>query len=133
MGKQMVEQERAKGHLRVVRVTAKVILGLFVSPSSVRLFTNPALPTIHDGQEIPAYLRPVLQAAAKHLLHHLYGCEGLRWGTCFADLEERVVQSCHSLGREMLKQALQQQADQAVPEPLRSCPSRGGPTKPRSQ
>jgi hypothetical protein len=28
MGKQMVEQERAKGHLRVVRVTAQVILGL---------------------------------------------------------------------------------------------------------
>src|SRR5436190_19147296 len=27
MGRQMVEQERAKGHLRVVRFTAKVILG----------------------------------------------------------------------------------------------------------
>jgi hypothetical protein len=29
MGKQMVEQERAKVHLRMVRVIAKVILGPF--------------------------------------------------------------------------------------------------------
>ena len=26
--------------------------------------------------DIPAHLRPVLQAAAKNLLHHLYGCDG---------------------------------------------------------
>ena len=30
MGRQMVEQEWAKGHLRAVRVTAKVILGPFL-------------------------------------------------------------------------------------------------------
>jgi hypothetical protein len=30
IGKQMVEQERAKVHLRILRVTAKVILGPFL-------------------------------------------------------------------------------------------------------
>jgi hypothetical protein len=81
--------------------------------------------------DVPAHLRPVLHAAAKNLLHHLYGAEGLPWGTRFSDLEEMVVQLCRSLGSELLQQALQRQAHQAVPEPLQHCPSCGRPTAAR--
>src|SRR6185437_8783837 len=44
MGRQMVEQERAKGHLRAVRVTPKVILGPSRSHRylCVRTRTHPA-------------------------------------------------------------------------------------------
>ncbi len=75
--------------------------------------------------EIPAHLRPVLQAAAKNLLHHLYGPEGPAWGTRFAEMEQVVKQLSNYLGTELLQQALQRQADQPVPPPLRHCPSCG--------
>jgi NADH pyrophosphatase NudC (nudix superfamily) len=80
---------------------------------------------------VPAHLRPVLQAAAKNLLHHLYGSEGPAWGTRFADLEQAVKQLSDFLGTELLQQALQRQAHQPVPEPLRHCPSCGRPTQAR--
>jgi hypothetical protein len=79
--------------------------------------------------EIPVDLRPVLQAAAKNLLHHLYGPEGPPWGTSFADLEELAVQISHTLGSEVLRQALRRQADRPVPEPSRLCPTCGRPTQ----
>jgi hypothetical protein len=81
--------------------------------------------------EIPAHVRPVLQATAKNLLHHLYGPQGLPWGTSFSDLEELVVQLSQVLGSELLDQALQRQAEQALPQPLQHCPSCGRPTQPR--
>jgi hypothetical protein len=81
--------------------------------------------------EIPAPLRPVLQATAKNLLHHLYGPEGLPWGTSFADLEELVVQLSRILGSELFHQALQRQAEQPLPQPLQHCPSCGRPTEAR--
>src|SRR5436309_14850129 len=86
--------------------------------------------TATPAAELPAHLRPVLQAAAKNLLHHLYGPQGPPWGTPFADLEELVVQLSDTLGSELLHQALQRQAEQPVPEPLRHCPSCGRPTRP---
>jgi hypothetical protein len=79
--------------------------------------------------EIPAHLRPVLQAAAKNLLHHLYGPEGPAWGTRFAEMEQVVKQLSNYLGTELLQQALQRQANQPVPEPLRCCPGCGRPTE----
>jgi len=82
--------------------------------------------------EIPTALRPVLEATAKNLLHHLYGSEGLPWGTSFADLEELVVQLSHVLGSQLLQQALQRQADRPLPDSLQTCPSCGRPTDPRS-
>ena len=81
--------------------------------------------------EIPAHLRPVLQATAKNLLRHLYGSEGLPWGTRFADLEEVVVLLCRTLGSELFHQALKRQAEQPVPAPLQHCPSCGRPTQTR--
>jgi hypothetical protein len=81
--------------------------------------------------EIPAHLHPVLQAAAKNLLHHLYGPDGPAWGTSFAQMEDAVVQLSHYLGSELLQQALQRQASQPVPAPLQCCPTCGRPTDPR--
>jgi hypothetical protein len=80
---------------------------------------------------IPAHLYPVLEAAAKNLLHHLYGSEGPAWGTSFAEMEEVVVQLSHHLGSELLQQALQRQASQPVPAPLQHCPCCGRPTDAR--
>jgi hypothetical protein len=73
----------------------------------------------------------VLQAAAKNLLHHLYGPQGPPWGTGFADLEQLVGPLSNYLGTELLQQALQRQANQPVPEPLRHCPGCGRPTRAR--
>ncbi|MGH7441131.1 MAG: hypothetical protein ACREKE_00505 [bacterium] len=72
--------------------------------------------------DIPANLRPVLQATAKNLLHHLYGPEGPPWGTSFGELEEVVVQLSRILGSELLSQSLQRQAAQTAPQPLQHCP-----------
>jgi hypothetical protein len=83
--------------------------------------------------EIPPRLRPVLQAAAKNLLHHLYGTDGPPWGTSFSDLEELIVQLSRVLGSELLHQALQRQAEQPIPQPLQHCPRCGGPTQPRDR
>jgi hypothetical protein len=81
--------------------------------------------------EIPAHLRPVLQAAAKNVLHHLYGSQGPAWGTSFADMEQLIVHLSNYLGREVLQQALQRQAQQPVPKPLQDCPSCGRSTQAR--
>lgn len=79
---------------------------------------------------IPAALRPVLQATAKNLLHHLYGPQGPPWGTSFADLEDLVALLSDSLSSELLHLALQRQAEQPLPQPLQHCPSCGRPTEP---
>jgi len=81
--------------------------------------------------EIPVHLRPVLQAAAKNLLYHLYGPEGPPWGTRLAQMEQLVGQLSNYLGPELRQQALQRQANQPVPEPLRHCPGCGRPTQAR--
>jgi len=80
--------------------------------------------------QIPAQLRPVLHAAAKNLLFHLYGSQGLPWGTSFADLEELVVQLAETFSSELLQQALQHQAEQPLPPPLQHCPRCGRSTQP---
>ena len=72
-----------------------------------------------------------MQAAAKNLLHHLYGPEGPAWGTSFADMEQLIVQLSDYLGREVLQQALQRQAQQPVPQPLQHCPRCGRPLQAR--
>ncbi len=80
--------------------------------------------------EIPAHLRPILQAAAKNLLHHLYGPQGPPWGTTLDDIEQTIVQLSKQLGCELLQQSLQRQAQQPLPPPLQTCPSCGGPVQP---
>jgi hypothetical protein len=79
--------------------------------------------------DIPDTLRPVLQGAAKNLLHHLYGAEGPPWGTTFDNLEQLVVLLSHYLGSELLQLALQRQAAQPLPVSLQHCPSCGRPAQ----
>src|SRR4051812_36208280 len=57
----MVEQERAKDHLRVVRVTPKVILGPspLLSPS-VQVITKSTRPKLRDGQFFYSMLTTLL-------------------------------------------------------------------------
>jgi hypothetical protein len=81
--------------------------------------------------EIPPALRPVLLAAAKNVLHHLWGPQGPPWGTSFADLEQVVMHLSNFLGTAVLQQALQRQAEQPIPPPLQHCPSCGRPTEAR--
>jgi hypothetical protein len=81
--------------------------------------------------EIPPHLRPVLHAAAKNVLHHLYGAEGPAWGTSFEEMERLIVQLSRYLGTEVLQQALQRQAEQPVPVPLQHCPTCGRPLEAR--
>jgi len=82
--------------------------------------------------DIPAEVRPVIAAAAKNLANHLWGSQGPAWGTAFASLEELTAQITEQLGAELLHQALQRQADQALPQPLQACPACAGPLIERS-
>jgi hypothetical protein len=77
--------------------------------------------------EIPPQLRPVVAAAAKNLANHLWGTQGPAWGTSFASLEELTAQITELLSSQLLQQALQRQADQPLPDPLRACPACSGP------
>jgi hypothetical protein len=81
--------------------------------------------------EIPAALRPVLQAAAKNLLHHLHGPQGPAWGTSLASMEEMAVLLSNYLGTQLLQQSLQLQARQPLPPTLLPCPSCGRTVQPR--
>ena len=71
---------------------------------------------------IPSHLRPILEATAKNLLHHLYGSDGLPWGTSFAHLEGLTVALTRCLGAEILQQALRRQAELPLPSPSHVCP-----------
>jgi len=80
-----------------------------------------------DVSELLNALRPALQAAAKNVLRHAYGPDGLPWGTRFSDLEDVAVRVGDLLATEVLQAALQRQAHGDPPAPLRGCPTCGGP------
>ena len=80
--------------------------------------------------EIPPHLRPILQAAAKNLLHHLYGPQGPPWGTSLDDIEQTIVLLSKYLGCELLQQSLQRQAQQPLPPPRQHSPACGRPLAP---
>lgn len=77
--------------------------------------------------DIPAEVRPVVAAAAKNLANHLWGAQGPAWGTSFASLEELTAEITEQLGVELLRQALQRQAEQPPPAGLQVCPACSGP------
>jgi hypothetical protein len=58
----------------------------------------------------------LIQGVAKHLLHKLYGPQGMPWGTTFSELEELAVQIGQALSRSMMDQALADQAQHLPPE-----------------
>jgi hypothetical protein len=82
--------------------------------------------TSADPTSQAAALRPTLQAAAKNLLFHLYGEDGLPWGVSFADLEELALRLGHTLATELLRQSLARQAAASPPQ-ADACPTCGGP------
>ncbi len=75
-----------------------------------------------------AELRHLIQGVAKHFVDRVYGPQGPEWGTQFSDLEELAVQIGQAVSRQLLDQALQQQAAQSVPDPDQVCPSCQQPT-----
>ncbi len=86
-----------------------------------------------DASELLNALRPALQAAAKNIVRHAYGPDGLPWGTPFSDVEDMAVQVGNLLARTVLQTALQGQAAQPRPESRNACPSCAGPLEPRPE
>jgi uncharacterized protein YbaR (Trm112 family) len=80
-----------------------------------------------DVSELLNALSPALQAAAKNVLRHAYGPDGLPWHTRFTDVEDIAVQVGNLLAREVLQVALQEQASRPRPDDLTACPSCLGP------
>lgn len=85
-----------------------------------------------DASKIVDELRPTVHAAAKNLLHHAYGADGLPWGTPFEDLEDLAVRLGKLLSTELVQHALRRQAATPPPDGYGLCPSCGGPVTPRS-
>ena len=84
-----------------------------------------------DASELLNALGPSLRAAAKNVLHHTYGPDGMPRGTHFADAEDLAVQVGDLLIREILQAACQAQAARARPDDLTVCPSCAGPLQTR--
>lgn len=80
-----------------------------------------------DASELLNALGPSLRAAAKNVLHHAYGTDGLPWGTHFTEAEDLAVQVGDLLAREILQAACQAQAARPRPDDLSACPSCAGP------
>ena len=77
--------------------------------------------------DIPAEIRPVVAAAAKNLANHLWGVQGPAWGTSFTSLEQLTAAISEQFADQLLRQALQRQAEQPLPEHLQACPACSGP------
>src|SRR5436190_5413885 len=75
-------------------------------------------------------LRHLIQGVAKNFVERVYGPQGPEWGTQFSALEELAVQIGQAVSRQMLDQALQQQAAAPVPPPEQVCPGCRQPTTP---
>jgi hypothetical protein len=76
-------------------------------------------------EQLTDQVRLPLQGTAKHALHKLWGPEGPPWGTSFDDLEELSVQIGQLVARELLRQALDAQAQTPPPDPALLCPCCG--------
>src|SRR5947209_17570754 len=80
-----------------------------------------------DASELLNALGPSLRAAAKNVLHHAYGPDGLPWGTPFTEAEDLAVQVGDLLARAILQAACTAQAARPRPADLSACPSCSGP------
>jgi len=82
-----------------------------------------------DASAVLDALGPALKAAAKNVLFHAYGSGGLPWGTSFEQLEELACSVADRLACEVLTAAVQRQAQNQLPNDLRTCPCCGGPVE----
>lgn len=77
-------------------------------------------------------VRPYLHAIAKNLVDRLYGPSGPQWGTKLTEIEDLLVAIQDVIGEQMLRQALQRQADPAAgdrPPEYQRCPDCEGATQ----
>lgn len=79
-----------------------------------------------NTSELLNALGPTLRAAAKNVLYHAYGPDGLPWGTRFTDAEDVAVQVGDLLTREILQAAFQDQAARPHPDDQTVCPCCSG-------
>ena len=77
-----------------------------------------------------AELHNLINGVAKNIVDKVYGPQGPVWGTAFSDLEEVAVQVGQALSRQLLDQALQRQASEALPAADQVCPTCQGPLQP---
>lgn len=87
-------------------------------------------------KKVPASVEPVqpyVEGVAKALIDRIYGSQGLPWGTTLTELEDVCLAVREVLTEEMLKHALQRQAQSNPdrPEPYRHCPGCQGAVQPR--
>jgi hypothetical protein len=80
-----------------------------------------------DASAVLDELEPALRAAAKNVLRHAYGPQGLPWGTRLDQAEDLAVHVADRLAQLILELGLEQQAQQPLPDPLRACPCCGQP------
>jgi hypothetical protein len=79
-----------------------------------------------DVSKVLDALGPALQAAAKNVLRHAWGPDGMPWGTTLDELEGLAAQVGDRLSCEVLRTALERQAQAELPGDLRACPCCGG-------
>src|SRR5437867_3565661 len=72
-------------------------------------------------------LEPALRAAARNVLRHAYGPDGMPWGTRLDQAEDLAVQVADRLAQLILELGLEQQAQRPLPDSLRACPCCGRP------
>jgi hypothetical protein len=86
-------------------------------------------------KKVPASVEPVqayVEGVAKSLVDRIYGPNGLPWGTRLTELEDVCLAVREILTQEMLKQALQRQAESSDrPQPYRLCSGCQGTVEPR--
>jgi hypothetical protein len=84
-----------------------------------------------DASALLNQLEPALRAAAKNVLRHAYGADGLPWGTSMDQAEDLAVAVADRLAQLILEVGLQQQAERPLPAGLQACPGCGGPVEQR--
>jgi hypothetical protein len=82
-----------------------------------------------DASAVLDQLEPALRAAAKNVLRHAYGPDGLPWDTRLDQAEDFAALVARRLGQLILEVGLQQQADRPLPDTLQACPCCGLPTQ----
>lgn len=75
-------------------------------------------------------LRVALEGTAKNFLHKVYGPDGMPWGTRFEELEDLAVAVGDEMARQMVNQALAQQAGTPADMNYQRCSQCGDPVLP---